>query len=151
MVIATLSLAGFFVALYLWFWKIGFLGSLACGAGGCETVQLSEHAELFGLPVALYGVGGYLALFLVSVAGVQPRWAASRAPTRLLLVLAAAGVAFTAYLTYLEAAVIHAWCRWCLVSAGIILAIFVAALVGFRELARTGHAPATLPAPRTSP
>lgn len=137
MVIAALSLAGFFVALYLWLWKIGFLGPLVCGTGGCETVQLSEHAEFLNLPVALYGVGGYLALFVVSVGGLQPRWANRREPTVALAALAALGVAFTAYLTYLEAVVIEAWCRWCLVSAGIIAAILVTAVVGFRELPRS--------------
>ncbi len=134
MVIATLSLIGFFVALYLWFWKIGFIGSIACGSGGCETVQLSEYAEFLGLPVALYGVGGYLMLFGVSLLGLQPSWLERREPTVALVTLAGIGVAFTAYLSYLEAAVIQEWCRWCLVSAGIITAILVAALAGVREV-----------------
>ncbi len=134
MVIATLSLIGFFVALYLWFWKIGFIGSIACGSGGCETVQLSQYAEFLGLPVASYGVGGYLMLFGVSLLGLQPNWLERREPTVALVILAGIGVAFTAYLSYLEAAVIQAWCRWCLASAGIITAVLVAALAGLREL-----------------
>ncbi len=134
MVIATLSLIGFFVALYLWFWKIGFIGSIACGSGGCETVQLSQYAEFLGLPVASYGVGGYLMLFGVSLLGLQPNWLERREPTVALVILAGIGVAFTAYLSYLEAAVIRAWCRWCLASAGIITAVLVAALAGLREL-----------------
>lgn len=129
MVIATLALAGFFVALYLWLWKLGLVGSLACGAGGgCETVQTSPHAEFLGLPVALYGVAGYAALFGLSVAGLHPRWVERREPAWLLALLSLLGLGFTAYLTYLEAFVIHAWCRWCLVSAGIIAAIFATAL-----------------------
>ncbi len=129
MVIATLALVGFFVALYLWLWKLGLVGSLACGpGGGCETVQTSPHAEFLGLPVALYGVAGYAALFAVSVAGLHPRWAERREPAWLLVLLSLMGLGFTAYLTYLEAFVIHAWCRWCLVSAGLIAAIFVTAL-----------------------
>ncbi len=129
MVIATLALVGFFVALYLWLWKLGLVGSLACGpGGGCETVQTSPHAEFLGLPVALYGVAGYAALLAVSVAGLHPRWAERREPAWLLVLLSLIGLGFTAYLTYLEAFVIHAWCRWCLVSAGLIAAIFVTAL-----------------------
>ena len=137
MVTATLALAGFFVSLYLWLWKLGVVGSLACGpGGGCEYVQSSPWAMVFGIPVAVVGVVGYLALLVVSLGGLQPRWAERREPTLALVVLSGLGVAFTGYLTYLEAAVIHAWCRWCLVSAGIISAIFVASLIGLRAARR---------------
>ncbi|HLB36914.1 MAG TPA: vitamin K epoxide reductase family protein [Gemmatimonadales bacterium] len=131
MVAATLALAGFFVSFYLWLWKLGVVGSLACGpGGGCEYVQTSPWAMIFGIPVALFGVVGYLVLFTVSLIGLQPGWAQRREPTLALVALSGAAVLFTAYLTYLEAAVIHAWCRWCLVSAGIIVAIFMASLAG---------------------
>lgn len=133
MVTATLALGGFFVSLYLWLWKLGVVGSLSCGpGGGCEYVQTSPYAVLFGVPVAFVGVAGYLVLFLASLLGLQPRWIHRRQPTVALVVLSGGAVAFTAYLTYLEAAVIHAWCRWCLVSAGLIAAIFVTSLVGLR-------------------
>jgi uncharacterized membrane protein len=130
MVAATLGLVGLLVSLYLWLWKIGALGALACGDGGCETVQLSPYAYVFDVPVALLGVVGYSAILVVALAGLQPRFAAARWPTDLLLALATAGAAFSAYLIYLEAAVIHAWCRWCLGSSGIIVAILVAAAAG---------------------
>src|SRR5258708_29926379 len=74
MVAATLSLGGFFLALYLWLWKIGVIGQIACGAGTCEYVQTSSYATFLGLPVALIGVGGYLSLLVVSLVGLQPRW-----------------------------------------------------------------------------
>ena len=144
MAIALLSLVGFFVSLYLWLWKVGFLGSLACGDGGCETVQLSEFSSFLGVPVALYGMVGYVALAVVSVAGLQPSWVERRGPTSLLAVVASVGVAFTAYLTYLEAWVIHAWCRWCVVSAVIIAAILVTAIAGLASAPRTPS-----PEPRT--
>lgn len=131
MVAATLALAGCLVSLYLWLWKLGLVGSLACGpGGGCEYVQTSPHAMLLGIPVAVYGVAGYLVLLVVSLLGLQPRWVRRREPTVALVALSGAAVLFTAYLTYLEAFVIHAWCRWCLVSAGIITAIFVTSLLG---------------------
>lgn len=139
MVAAVLSLGGFFVSLYLWLWKLGVVGELACGAGGqCEIVQNSSYAVVLGLPVAAYGVFGYLALLAVSLAGLHGRWATRQEPTVWLVALAAIGVAFTAYLTYLEAFVIRAWCRWCLVSAAIIVAILTVGLLGFREVRRAG-------------
>src|SRR6202795_857996 len=113
-VIGVLGLAGLFVALYVYLYKIGVYGELKCGTGGCETVQASPYAILLGQPVALYGVLGYAALLAVSVVGLRPGCAAQRWPTLLLAVLATLGFLFTAYLTFLEMFVIHAWCRWCL-------------------------------------
>lgn len=136
MAVAALSLVGLLVAAYLSLWKLGYMGVLVCGTGGCEVVQTSRYAEFLGLPVAFYGVGGYAALLGVSLLGLQPRWQDRPEPTRWLAVLSGVGVAFTLYLTYLEAFVIEAWCRWCLVSAGIISLIFVAALLGLRRAPR---------------
>jgi uncharacterized membrane protein len=133
MAIAVLALAGFFVSLYLWLWKVGFLGTIACGDGGCETVQLSEYAEFVGLPVAFHGMVGYLVLMIVSLVGLQPKWIDRREPTVLLVVLSGIGVLFAVYLTYLEAAVIHAWCRWCVVSAVLIMAILAVAVFAWTQ------------------
>jgi uncharacterized membrane protein len=130
---AVLALIGFFISLYLVLWKIGLIGTLACGEGGCETVQLSKYGTLLGLPVALYGVVGYAAIGVTSVVGLQPRWLTRRGPTLVLLGLAAVGVAFSAWLTYVEAAVIREWCRWCLGSAATITLVLASALAGLRE------------------
>ena len=141
MVSGVLALAGFFISLYLWFWKVGLLGALACGDGACETVQLSSYATFLGVPVAFVGVIGYLSILGTSIWGLHGQWAARREPTLVLVALSGVAVAFTGYLTYLEAAVIEAWCRWCLVSAAIIVAIFAAAVAGLvsgRGRERTG-------------
>lgn len=126
--IAVLSLIGFFVALYLWLYKIGVLGSLQCGTGGCEVVQTSRYADLFGIPVAFYGVVGYGVMFAVSFVGTQPRWVERRGPTQLLALLAGGAFLFALYLTYLELFVIHAICRYCVVSAVITTAIAAVAI-----------------------
>lgn len=133
--VAVLSLGGLFVSLYLWLWKIGKLGTLQCGSGGCERVQTSVYADFLGVPVAFYGVVGYALLLGVSLLGLQPRFLERRAPTLALLLLASVGVVFTAYLTWLEAAVINAWCRWCIVSAVLITTIWATSAVGLRRRA----------------
>ncbi len=132
MVVAALSLVGLLLSAYLWLWKLGFMGPMVCGTGACEYVQTSAYATIAGLPVAAIGAVGYLGLLIVSMVGLQPRWANRREPTLLLLALSGFGVGFTAYLSYLEAFVLNAWCRWCLASAAIIVAIFVASLSGLR-------------------
>jgi len=138
MAIAALSLVGCLVAIYLWFWKMGWIGELACGDGGCEIVQLSKYAEVAGVPVSLIGLIGYAAMLGVSLVGVQPAWRDRSGPTHVLLAMSGAAVVYTAYLTYLEAAVINAWCRYCILSSIIMLAIFVSAVAGTVSL-RRGH------------
>jgi len=144
MVTATLSLLGFLLSLYLWLWKIGVVGEMACGTGACETVQLSRYATIGGIPVAFFGVAGYFGLLAVSLAGLQPRWIHSAGPGALLALMSGAGVAFTGYLSYLEAFVIGAWCRWCLVSAGLIVLIFLVSLLSLRT-SPSAPAPPTRP------
>lgn len=133
---AVLSLLGLFVSAYLYLYKIGKIGSLACGTGGCETVQLSQWSRFAGLEVALIGVVGYAGLLGLSLASLQPALAGRRWPAALLAVASGLGVLFTAYLTYLELFVIHAICRWCVVSGFIIVAILLAALLELRRTAR---------------
>ncbi|HEV2150430.1 MAG TPA: vitamin K epoxide reductase family protein [Longimicrobiaceae bacterium] len=133
MAVAVLSLVGVFISGYLTLYKLGYLGVIQCGTGGCETVQASKYAYFLGVPVAVWGIGAYGALLLLALAGVQPRWVRSRGVAAGLFAMAAAGVAFSAYLTYLEAAVIHAWCRWCVASAVLITLIFLLSLPGLRQ------------------
>lgn len=133
---ALLSLAGLFLSAYLYLYKIGKIGTLACGAGGCETVQQSQWSRFAGLEVSLIGLVGYAGLLLVSLAALQPGIMTRRWPSTLLVALAGLGVVFTAYLTYLELFVIHAICRWCVGSAAIIIAIWIVALLDWRKLPR---------------
>lgn len=133
MLTALVALIGLFVALYLALYKAGVIGTLACGTGGCETVQLSRWATFLGLPVAAWGVGYYAAAFALAFAGVQERWADSRRISLALLVLTGWGVLFSAWLTYLELFVIHAICRWCVVSAVLAVVLFALALWDYRK------------------
>ena len=131
--IALLALVGLFVALYLWLHALGFGGPIKCGTGGCDTVQASQWAVLFGVPVAFYGVVGYLAILVVALVALRPA-AVLRPKWNLALAgLATVGVLFTAYLTYLELFVIHAICRWCVGSAVIITAIWIVSLAALRR------------------
>ena len=130
---ALMSLVGVFLSAYLYLYKIGRIGTLACGTGGCETVQLSPYSRFLGIEVALIGVVGYAVLFVVGLLALRPGLAAARWPVALLAGLAAGGTLSTLYLTYLELFVIHAICRWCVGSAVIIAAILILALIALRQ------------------
>jgi uncharacterized membrane protein len=139
--IALLALVGLFVALYLWLHALGFGGAIKCGAsGGCETVQTSQWAVFLGLPVAFYGVVGYLAVLIVALASLRPAALSQRNWNVMLVGLTTVGLLFTAYLTYLELFVIHAICRWCVGSAVIMTLIWIVSLLSLRS-----------PEPRTDP
>src|SRR2546430_17251586 len=69
---ALMSLLGLLVSAYLYLYKIGRIGTLACGTGGCETVQLREWSRFAGVDVALIGLGGYALLFAVALAAPRP-------------------------------------------------------------------------------
>ena len=117
-VVAVVALIGAFVATYLLLYKLGFVGSLLCGVeGACEVVQNSKYAYFLGIPVAGWGLLGYLLIVAVAIAGSQPRLALHRWVPGALVALTGAAVVFSAYLSLLEAFVIHAWCRWCIASA----------------------------------
>lgn len=133
MLTALVALVGVFVALYLALYKAGVIGTLACGTGGCETVQTSTWATFLGLPVAFWGVGYYLAVFVLTFAALQDRWADSRGLSLGLVFLTGWGVLFSAWLTYLELFVINAICRWCVVSAVIAVVLFGLVLWDFRS------------------
>jgi uncharacterized membrane protein len=134
---ALMSLLGLFVSAYLYLYKIGRIGTMACGSGECETVQTSAYSRFLGIEVALIGVVGYALLFAVALVALQPGFATSDGPVRLLTLLAGGGVLFSAYLTYLELFVIHAICRWCVGSAVIIVSVLVLALLGRRHSAES--------------
>jgi uncharacterized membrane protein len=82
-------------------------------------VQASRWSELAGIPVALLGLVGYLAILAAAlVRGETARLAAAG--------LAVAGAGYSAYLTYLELFEIKAICQWCVVSA--VLMVLLAGL-----------------------
>ena len=134
MAVALLALGGLFVALYLLAHNLGLTGPIVCGVGSCATVQSSQYAHLGPMPVSAIGVLGYLALLGLALVGLQPRWVANRIVALLLVVGSLAGFLFSGWLTYLEAAVINAWCQWCVISAVIITLIFLACLPELRRL-----------------
>lgn len=113
----VLAAVGMAVASYLA--MVELAGAVAvCGpVGNCNAVQQSPYAWIFGVPVGMLGQAGYLAMFVAWALGMlgPRRWRESA--WLALWAMALAGVAFSAYLTFLEPFVIGATCVWCLTSA----------------------------------
>jgi uncharacterized membrane protein len=121
--------AGIVIATYLTYVKLFGIKPYCAGVGNCEAVQTSPYAELFGVPVAILGLLGYLALLVLFLVKRYDwrnlGWVARQAFFLVTLV----GVLYSAYLTYLELFVINEICPWCVASAVVMTALFVLAIV----------------------
>ena len=134
MVVAALALAGIFISLYLTLFKLGVIGELTCSIGSCETVNTSKWSTFLHLPVAAWGLLFYAEVFVISLLGTMPRFENEPFLSLILVVESAFGVLFSGWLTYLELAVIHAICIWCVTSAAIVVAILLVSIADLREL-----------------
>ena len=116
--VALVALAGVAVAGYLTYVHYQPDALICTSGGGCETVQDSSYAELAGIPVALLGLLGYVAV-LVLVA-----WDSELART-LSAAIALVAAGFATYLIVLQAFVIEAWCVWCLTNDVVLVPLLV--------------------------
>ncbi|MER3401117.1 MAG: vitamin K epoxide reductase [Thermoflexus sp.] len=116
----ALALAGAGVAAYLTWAKTRGEGLICIGFRGCDLVNNSPYAVLLGIPVATWGLGVYLALFLLGLPAWERREALRPWAITLSFALALGGWLFSMYLTAIEAFVLQAWCTWCVTSAALI-------------------------------
>jgi uncharacterized membrane protein len=110
---AFISLAGLADATYLS--VVIMSGEIAsCGGStGCLEVLGSMYARIAGIPVAVLGVFGYFAAFsFATFAGFGYKRARG-----LFASTVWAMFAMTLWLLYVQAFVLHAFCRYCLFSA----------------------------------
>lgn len=121
----ALCFAGASVAGYLLSARWGST-ELLCSTGGCETVQRSSYAELFGVPVALAGLVGYLLIGATA-------FAAGPLARALGAALALGGLGFSGYLLVIQLAVVDAVCDWCLASDAIATVVAGLALLRLRQ------------------
>jgi len=130
--IIVLSAAGLAISSFSLAHKTSFVSGAFCTIGAtfnCDLVNKGPYSELFGVPIALIGIIGYL--FLGTAAALHLRYPDDRGYKLFLLLAAIGGLGFSGYLTGIEAFVLHAWCILCLISQTIILLIFGAAVAIF--------------------
>jgi len=115
--VPALALAGLGVAAYLAWIETAKVAAVCGPVGDCNTVQQSEYAHLFGIPMGVLGVVAYLGIFFLWL--VEHRGPIRWRPlaSLLLFALTLGGILFSIYLTFLEPFVIGATCIWCLTSA----------------------------------
>lgn len=99
---------------------------------GCEQVLTSSYAEIFGVPLAAFGALAYFTAFSLAILaafGNRRMWTLFGVQVGLMAI-------FTAWLVYLQAFVIEAFCQFCLISAAITLVLLAIFLVSKFSRAR---------------
>jgi uncharacterized membrane protein len=129
----ALALVGFADAAYLT--ATHYAGApVFCGpGGGCDAVLTSAFATLGPVPIALLGAIYYGIASLVAWTPVES-WSLRTAG--FLAGLTGLALVVSGILFLLQALVIEAWCRYCLVSAAITTLLFLTALVVLRSVRR---------------
>ena len=127
--LAVLAMAGMGVAAYLTYSHYADQPIACAGLSGCQAVENSEYSKLVGIPVAVLGMlfcAGLLALVVARLARLPlaEEWAPLAAFSMTLT-----GVAFAAYLTYIELFVVEDVCIWCASFASIITVAWLITIV----------------------
>jgi uncharacterized membrane protein len=141
--IGTIALLGVLNTGYLTYNKL-FGGAVTCPTDGCEQVLSSAYAEVFGLPLALFGLLAYIAMagFALAPLAVNAEQQKSLRTNLenwtwlLLFAGATAMLLFSSYLMYImvtQFVIPHglkALCFYCVASALFATGMFVLTLLG---------------------
>jgi len=76
----------------------------------CGIVNKSPFAVIYGVPVAVIGITGYLLLGVLAL----------KKAYRLMLAAVLIGLTFSLYLAHIEKDVLGVWCIYCVISLGVI-------------------------------
>jgi uncharacterized membrane protein len=126
-IIMIISFIGMIDSIYL-----SYLHHLVDGGGGCPTQNLpgldcgvvlaSSQSKLLGLPVAWFGVLGFVGLFGLSFDRyLNMDLERTYYNTILLPVTGLIGTVFGIYLTYVEAVILEEYCPFCLIAFALTL------------------------------
>lgn len=123
-----LAALGVLVSIYMTIYKLTENPNMCLGNGGCSVVNSSRYAQVYGIPVAVIGVGGYLAILLLLWMERRNAFLSDNG-TLAVFGLALIGFLFTVYLIYVELALIHALCPFCVTSQITMTILFVVSVI----------------------
>lgn len=114
-VAALFCLFGLIDATYLTVMALTGETAACSGQAGCFEVLGSAYSRVAGIPVAAFGVAGYFTAFTFAI------FAAFNYPRARKFFGLTVGVLFAAtlWLLYVQAFLLHAFCRYCLFSAAV--------------------------------
>ncbi len=124
----ALAALGMLVSIYMTIYKLTENPNMCLGNGGCSTVNASIYSEVSGIPVAVVGVGGYLAILALLLLENRIDFLKTNG-SMAGFALALVGFLFTIYLIYVEIALIHALCPFCITSQVAMTILFILSVI----------------------
>lgn len=111
-----MALTGLAEATYLTVLSLVGETAVCGGSAGCFHVLGSSYARIAGIPLAAFGALAYFSVFSFATFAAF----GYRRARLFLMITVWAMFAVTLWLLYLQAFVLHAFCRYCLVSAALV-------------------------------
>jgi uncharacterized membrane protein len=115
-------------SIYLTWIKLANATYACSNIGDCEAVNTSRYSEVAGVPIAALGAAAYAAILLLLLLDRRP---SERSEQLRLGVfgLTLTGTLYSAYLTYVEVAILRAICPFCVASEVILAALLVLSIL----------------------
>jgi uncharacterized membrane protein len=98
------------------------------GVGDCFTVNTSKYSVIFGIPIAVFGVLGYLFILIILAFEDRSNFLKENS-LYIMFGVTLVGILYSAYLTYLELFVILAICPFCVLSAIAMTTLFILTII----------------------
>jgi uncharacterized membrane protein len=127
-----LAAAGLIDAGYLTWIKLTGTAVACSNVGNCELVNNSRFSTVQGIPIALFGAGAYLVI-LILLGWEQRKPSSGESVRTAVFGLTLVGTLYSAYLTYLELAVLRAICPYCLASAAMMTMLFILSIARLHQ------------------
>lgn len=122
------TMIGLIDSLYLTWIKLANAEAVCGGLGDCDYVNTSTYAELFGVPIALFGAGTYALILIILFLESRNVWIRENGNAAV-FGLTLFGTIYSLYLTYIEIFVLKAICPYCLGSAVVLLILLIFAII----------------------
>lgn len=98
-------------------------------SGSCDIVLQSSFAEVWGIPISLFGAIYYFSILVLGLYWILEHEKA----IHVIAAITTVGFAVSLYLIYLQWYVIGAWCQYCIVSATLTTAMWIVSLLFLRQ------------------
>jgi uncharacterized membrane protein len=125
---AVLSLIGLADSIYLTVTHLTGEDVTCVASSGCSEVLASAYSTVAGIPLGAFGALAYFAAFSLATLAIF-RYGRAR---MFLTIVVACMLLTTLWLLYVQAFILHAFCDYCLLSAGLTLSLsIIVAIVNF--------------------